>query len=118
MFELKPRSHWVNRFRIVGARAGTEKGLTMKKVLTTVLVAAAFSATSAYAADLKALKAAPAPVAIVSPWDVAFGAWIASDYNFRGITQSAPKPAVGGYLRTRSNVHANRQGHFGIGARQ
>src|SRR5258707_15726330 len=95
MCEVKPRSHWVSRFRIVGARAGTEKGLTMKKVLTTVLVAAAFSATSAYAADLKALKAAPAPVAVVSPWYVAFGAWIASDYNFRGVSQPAHKPGVG-----------------------
>ena len=87
----------------------------MKKVLTTVLVAAAFSATSAYAADLKALKAAPAAVAVVSPWDVAFGAWIASDYNFRGITQSAHKPAVGVYFEPRYNFNSNLQGYLGIG---
>jgi len=87
----------------------------MKKVLTTVLVAAAFSATSANAADLKALKAAPAPVAVVSPWDVAFGAWIASDYNFRGITQSAHKPAVGVYFEPRYNFNSNLQGYLGIG---
>ena len=87
----------------------------MKKVLTTVLVAAAFSATSAYAADLKALKAVPAPVAVVSPWDVAFGAWIASDYNFRGVSQSAHKPAVGVYFEPRYNFNANLQGYLGIG---
>ena len=87
----------------------------MKKVVTTVLVAAAFSATSAYAADLKALKAPPAPVAVVSPWDVAFGSWIASDYNFRGITQSAHKPAVGVYFEPRYNFNPNLQGYLGIG---
>jgi uncharacterized protein (TIGR02001 family) len=87
----------------------------MKKVLATALVAAAFTATGAYAADLKMVtKAPPAPVA-VSPWDIAFGSWIASDYNFRGVTQSAHKPAVGVYFEPRYNFNANLQGYLGMG---
>jgi len=88
----------------------------MKKVLTTALVAAAFSATAAYAADLKmATKAAPAPAPVTSPWDVAFGAWVASDYNFRGITQSAHNGAVGVYFEPRYNINKDMQFYVGIG---
>ena len=87
----------------------------MKKVLATILVAAAFSATAAYAADLKMATKAPPPPAPVSPWDVAFGSWVASDYNFRGVTQSAHKPAVGTYFEPRYNFNANLQGYLGIG---
>jgi len=88
----------------------------MKKVLTTALVAAAFSATAAYAADLKmATKAPPAPAPVTSPWDVAFGAWVASDYNFRGITQSAHNGAVGVYFEPRYNINKDMQFYVGIG---
>jgi uncharacterized protein (TIGR02001 family) len=87
----------------------------MKKVLTTALVAAVFSTTAAYAADLKMpVKALPAPVE-VSPWDVAFGAWVASDYNFRGVTQSAHQPAVGTYFEPRYNINKDLQLYVGMG---
>ena len=87
----------------------------MKTVLATALVTAAFSVTGAYAADLKmATKAPPAPV-VESPWDVAFGSWVASDYNFRGVTQSAHKPAVGTYFEPRYNFNKDLQGYLGIG---
>jgi uncharacterized protein (TIGR02001 family) len=89
-------------------------GLAMKKVFATALVAAAFSATGAYAADLPMVTKAPAAV-VVSPWDIAFGSWVASDYNFRGVTQSAHKPAVGTYFEPRYNFNPNLQGYIGIG---
>ena len=88
----------------------------MKKLLATAMVAAAFSATAAYAADLKmATKAPPAPAPVESPWDVAFGAWVASDYNFRGVTQSAHQPAVGVYFEPRYNINKDLQLYVGMG---
>lgn len=50
--------------------------------------------TSALAADPAATPAA-APAA--PAWDMAFGARVVSDYNFRGISQTARKPGVQGY---------------------
>ena len=87
----------------------------MKKTFATALVAAVFSATAAYAADLpvKAKPVAPAPAP--SPWDIAFGSWVASDYNFRGVTQSAHQPAVGTYIEPRYNFNDWLQGYIGIG---
>ena len=87
----------------------------MKKTFATALVAAVFSATAAYAADLpvKAKPVAPAPAP--SPWDIAFGSWVASDYNFRGVTQSAHQPAVGTYIEPRYNFSDTLQGYLGIG---
>ncbi len=88
----------------------------MKKVIVTALVAAAFTATGAFAADLPMVrKAPPAPAPAASPWDVAFGSWIASDYNFRGITQSAHRPAVGTYFEPRYNFSDSLQGYLGVG---
>src|SRR5689334_23297461 len=123
--DLIHTSGWLEfeRVRVLGwggsRRSGLEqensKGLTMKKVLTTALVAAVFSTTAAYAADLKMpVKALPAPVE-VSPWDVAFGAWVASDYNFRGVTQSAHQPAVGTYFEPRYNINKDLQLYVGMG---
>ena len=87
----------------------------MKKFLTTALVAAAFSATAAYAADLKMVTKAPPPPPPASPWDVAFGSWVASDYNFRGVTQSAHQPAVGVYFEPRYNINKDLQLYVGMG---
>jgi uncharacterized protein (TIGR02001 family) len=58
-------------------------------------------------------KAPPAPEP--SPWDVAFGSWVASDYNFRGITQSAHQPAVGVYFEPRYNINKDLQLYIGMG---
>lgn len=88
----------------------------MKRLLATAMVAAALSATAAYAADLKMVtKAPPAPAPVESPWDVAFGAWVASDYNFRGVTQSAHQPAVGVYFEPRYNINKDLQLYVGMG---
>jgi uncharacterized protein (TIGR02001 family) len=90
----------------------------MKKLMASALVAAAFSATGvagAWAADIPMITKAPPAAAPASPWDVAFGSWIASDYNFRGITQSAHQPAVGVYFEPRYNFSSSLQGYVGIG---
>jgi uncharacterized protein (TIGR02001 family) len=88
-----------------------EKGLKMKKLVMTVLAAGLLGATSAMAADMP-VKAKPAP-APVSPWDVAFGGALMSDYNFRGISQSDRGPSVTAYVETRYNVNANFQLYAG-----
>jgi uncharacterized protein (TIGR02001 family) len=87
----------------------------MKKTILTALVTTAMSVGAAQAADLGKMvtKAPPAPV-VVSPWDVAFGAGIMSDYNFRGISQSDRGPAVTAYFEPRYNFNANWQGYIGI----
>jgi uncharacterized protein (TIGR02001 family) len=86
----------------------------MKK--TSVLAAAvvaALSASSALAADMpvKVTKAPPAPV---SPWDIAFGAAIMSDYNVRGISNSNHKPSVAEYQELRYNWNSSLQTYLGL----
>jgi len=77
----------------------------MKKVVLSV-VALAASAAPALAADL--VKKAPvAPVvapAPASPWDIAFGGVIMSDYNFRGVSQSNTDPSAGAYFEPQFNT--------------
>jgi len=74
-------------------------GIVMKKVsLSVAAVTVAMGLGSASAADLgKVYTKAPAPV-VVSPWDVAFGASIMSNYVFRGVTQSDGQPSPQGDL--------------------
>lgn len=86
----------------------------MKKTILTALVTTAISVTAAHAADLGKMvtKAPPAPV--VSPWDVAFGAAVMSDYMWRGISQSAHNPSVAAYFEPRYNVNPNLQLYVGI----
>lgn len=87
----------------------------MKKYLVPAIAAAILSGAPALAADLKPVyKAAPAPVAY-NPWDFAFGAGVASDYNFRGISQSARQPSVNAYFEPRYNINKDLQLYAGIG---
>ncbi|MEP7031009.1 MAG: TorF family putative porin, partial [Pseudolabrys sp.] len=44
------------------------------------------------------VKAMKAPIAAPSPWDIAFGVALTSDYVLRGVSQSNHKPAVQGYF--------------------
>lgn len=55
-----------------------------------------------------------APGLFVSPWDIAFGAAIMSDYSFRGITQSNHRPSVAAYFEPRYNFSDNLQAYAGI----
>lgn len=87
----------------------------MKKVVFSVAAALAMSfAASAFAADMpaKAPKVAPAPPP--SPWDIAFGAAVMSDYNFRGISQSDRGPAAFAYFEPRYNITPDLQVYGGI----
>jgi Bacterial protein of unknown function (Gcw_chp) len=86
----------------------------MRRLILSVVAAVAL-ATPALAADLK-LKAAPPPVPLPNPWDVAFGAGIASDYIFRGITQSNHKPSAAVYFEPRYNVTPYLQLYAGVAA--
>jgi uncharacterized protein (TIGR02001 family) len=76
----------------------------MKKLVTSVVAAIALSATSALAADMptKAKVVAPAPAP--SPFDIAFGGSIMSDYNFRGVSQSNRGPSVSAYVEPQFNT--------------
>jgi uncharacterized protein (TIGR02001 family) len=78
----------------------------MKKVVLSVVAALAVSAAPAVAADMpvkgaKVPVAAPAPA---SPFDIAFGGAIMSDYNFRGVSQSNRGPSGGAYVEPQLTV--------------
>ena len=85
----------------------------MKKISFAV-AAWLVAAGSASAADLP-VKAAKAP-APFDPWDVAFGGAIASDYLFRGVTQSNHNPSVAAYFEPRYNVSKDLQLYVGSSA--
>jgi uncharacterized protein (TIGR02001 family) len=70
----------------------------MKKVVLSVVAALAFSAAPALAADMPTKAKVVAPAAAPSPWDVAFGTAFTTDYELRGVSQSAHKPSVNGYF--------------------
>jgi uncharacterized protein (TIGR02001 family) len=78
-----------------------------------VVAALAMSAAPAFAADMP-VKAVKAPVAAPSPWDLAFGSALMTDYEFRGITQSGHKPSVAAYFEPRYNVSPNWQLYAGV----
>jgi uncharacterized protein (TIGR02001 family) len=87
----------------------------MKKVILPAIAALAISASGALGADLgKMVTKAPPPPP--SPWDIAFGGVIASDYNFRGISQSNRGPSGGAYFEPRYNVSKDLQFYAGIAA--
>jgi uncharacterized protein (TIGR02001 family) len=86
----------------------------MKKfVLSAVAALAVAGAAPAFAADMP-VKAAPAPAAAPSPWDIAFGSAIMTDYMWRGITQSAHEPSVAAYFEPRYNINPNLQLYVGL----
>jgi uncharacterized protein (TIGR02001 family) len=87
----------------------------MKKILMTV-AAVALSASAAFGADLKLAKAPPPPPPPPSPWDVAFGGAVMSDYIWRGITQSGHNPSVAAYTELRYNWSPSLQFYGGISA--
>ena len=80
----------------------------MKKIVLSVVAAATMCGSAAIAADMP-VKARPAPVVVVSPWDWAFGGALMSDYNFRGISQSNRGPSVTAYSELRYNVNSSFQ---------
>jgi len=92
------------------------KGLTMKKFAVAAVAAIALSTAPAFAADMVTKgKSAVAPPPPPPAWDIAFGGAIASDYVWRGITQSNHKPAVAAYFEPRYNINKDLQLYAGIG---
>ena len=91
-------------------------GITMKKTALSVAALLALGIGSASAADLgkKLYTKAPPVVAAVPAWDLAFGGGLASDYIFRGITQSNHKPSVSAYFEPRFNINPNFQVYAGV----
>jgi uncharacterized protein (TIGR02001 family) len=85
----------------------------MKRTML-LAVAAIVAATAANAADMPVKVTKAPPPAPVSPWDVAFGAAIMNDYNFRGITQSNHKPSVAEYQELRYNWNTSLQTYLGV----
>ncbi|HEX3341523.1 MAG TPA: TorF family putative porin [Pseudolabrys sp.] len=89
----------------------------MKKVVLSVVAALAVSASAvpaALAADMPTKAPAAAPAAPPSPWDIAFGSALMTDYIFRGVTQSGHHPSVAAYFEPRYNINANWQLYAGI----
>src|SRR5215218_5370604 len=85
----------------------------MKRLALSVTAALLLSTGLAAAADMP-VKTAPAPAAApVSPWDIAFGGAIMSDYNFRGISQSDRGPSATAYFEPRWNFAPNWQLYAG-----
>jgi uncharacterized protein Gcw-chp len=86
----------------------------MKKLACAAVLAFGCSTASGWAADMKVLTKAPPAPAATSPWDIAFGSALMSDYNFRGITQSNHKPSVAAYFEPRYNFNDSLQGYVGV----
>ena len=86
-----------------------------KKVALSVVAALALAAAApAFAADMPVKAKKVAVVETPSPFDIAFGGGIMSDYVWRGVTQSGHKPSVTAYFEPRYNIDANWQLYTGI----
>jgi hypothetical protein len=86
----------------------------MKKLTLAAVAALALSAAPAFAADLP-VKAKPVAAPPPPAWDIAFGGALASDYVWRGITQSNHQPAYAAYIEPRYNVTKDLQLYLGAG---
>src|SRR5579885_1622525 len=84
----------------------------MNKAVYLLVLAAGMASSSTFAADMP-VKAPPAAPAFI-PWDVAITAALMTDYNFRGITQSAHKPSVQAGFEPRYNISKDVQLYAGI----
>src|SRR6202166_5152629 len=90
-----------------------KKGLQMKRVAYSLILAAGLASSSVMAADM-AVKAPPAAAPPPSPWDVVVTAALMTDYNFRGVTQSNHKPSTQAGFELRYNWNSNWQSYGGI----
>jgi uncharacterized protein (TIGR02001 family) len=88
----------------------------MKKFALPAAIALALLSVPALAADLGSkkmiVKAPPAPPP--SPWEIAVGAALMTDYNFRGISQSDRGPSATAYVEPRFNFSKDLQFYVGV----
>ncbi len=86
----------------------------MKKLVLSVVAALAVTAAvPAFAADMP-VKAKRVAVATPSPWDIAFGTALTSDYVLRGVSQSNHHVATQGYFELRYNINDMWQLYAGV----
>ncbi len=87
----------------------------MKKIVYSLVVAVSLASTPVFAADM-AVKSPPAavPAPPPSPWDIAITAAVMTDYNLRGITQSAHRPSAQAGFEPRYNFNKDLQAYFGV----
>src|SRR5690349_20583763 len=85
-----------------GQNAPEEWKPRKKKIACAATLTLACTAVPGFAADIPRTTqppfVTPSVSAVVSPWDIAFGAAIMSDYVFRGITQSNHRPSGAAYF--------------------
>jgi hypothetical protein len=86
----------------------------MNKLTIAAVAAFAVAGSAASAADLP-VKAKPIVAPEPPAWDLAFGSAIASDYVFRGVSQSNRNPSVAAYFEPRYNFTKDWQGYVGVG---
>ena len=86
----------------------------MRRLAAASTLAVGLMMSSGFAADMSMMTKAPPPAAPASPWDLAFGSALMTDYNFRGITQSNHKPSVAAYFEPRYNINDNLQAYVGV----
>ena len=115
---LRPVVTTSNADAAKNARIASGEPRPMNKIACVATLALTCATVSGFAADIprktQAPAVIPAPAVLVSPWDIAFGAAIMSDYNFRGITQSNHKPSVAAYFEPRYNFNDSLQGYIGV----
>ncbi len=85
----------------------------MRKLTTFTAIALLVAGSVAAVAD-GTPSTKDAPAAATPPFDIAFGGGVASDYIFRGISQSAHWPSVTSYTELRYNAQSNIQLYGGI----
>src|SRR5215470_7671722 len=83
----------------------------MNKLIVSIAAGLLGMATSAIAADMPVK--APKKAVEVSPWDIAFGGALMTDYNFRGISQSDRGPSATTYIESRYTINPNLQFYAG-----
>ena len=86
----------------------------MRKLTTITAIALLMAGSAAAIADgMPSLK--DKPVAAPTPdWDIAFGGSLASNYMFRGISQSANWPSGAAYAEYRYNIQPTLQLYSGV----
>ena len=101
---------------VADAKSDAKREINMRKLTTLTAMALLMASSATAIADgMPSLKDTPA-AAPTPAWDIAFGGGIASDYIFRGITQSNHWPSVNAYTELRYNINPNLQLYGAIAA--
>jgi uncharacterized protein (TIGR02001 family) len=83
----------------------------MQRLAFLLIIAFGFASSSAVAQTMATKATPPAPS---SPWDIVVTGALMSDYNFRGITQSAHRPSAEAGFEPRYNFTSALEGYVGV----